>query len=91
MITHYGKIQTCVILDTFGYLEMKSGYWIQFLTFFLVLSNAKWIQNDPVQNGYTSKVSRFFVGNGSTNGSGCLRGLLRLIKTHFENIFGRPF
>ena len=55
------------------------------------LFNAKWIQNDPVQNGYTSKVSRFFVGNGSTNGSGCLRGLLRLIKTHFENIFGRPF
>ena len=36
-------------------------------------------------------VSRFLVSNGSTNGSGCLRGLLRLIKTHFENISGRPF
>ena len=36
-------------------------------------------------------VTRFLVSNGSTNGSGCLRGLLRLIKTHFENISGRPF
>ena len=36
-------------------------------------------------------VSRFFVSNGSTNGAGCLRGLLRLIKTHFENISGTAF
>ena len=36
-------------------------------------------------------VSRFLVSNGSTNGTGCLRGLLRLIKTHFENISGSPF
>ena len=36
-------------------------------------------------------VSRFLVSNGSTNGTGCLRGLLRLIKTHFENISGCPF
>ena len=36
-------------------------------------------------------VSSFLVSNGSTNGAGCLRGLLRLIKNHFENIFGSPF
>ena len=36
-------------------------------------------------------VTRFLVSNGSTNGSGCLRGLLRLVKTHFENISGCPF
>ena len=36
-------------------------------------------------------VSRFLVSNGSTNGAECLRGLLRLIKTHFENISGCPF
>ena len=36
-------------------------------------------------------VSRFLVSNGSTNGAGCLRGLLRLNKTHFENISGGPF
>ena len=36
-------------------------------------------------------VSTFWVSNGSTNGLGCLRGLLKLIKTHFENISGRPF
>ena len=36
-------------------------------------------------------VSRFLVSNGSTNGTGCLRGLLRLIKNHFENISGSPF
>ena len=36
-------------------------------------------------------VSRFLVSNGSTNGTGCLRGLLRLIKTHFENISGTAF
>ena len=33
-------------------------------------------------------VSRFLVSNGSTDGAGCLRGLLRLIQTHFENISG---
>ena len=36
-------------------------------------------------------VSRFLVINGSTNGTGCLRGLRRLIKTHFENISGMAF
>ena len=36
-------------------------------------------------------VSRFLVSNGSTNRAGCLRWLLRLIKTHFENISGCPF
>ena len=34
-------------------------------------------------------VSRFLVTNGSTNGAGCLRGLLRLIKTHFEKFLGQ--
>ena len=28
------------------------------------------------------------MSNGVINGAGCLRGLLRLIETHFENIFG---
>ena len=36
-------------------------------------------------------VSRFLVSNRSPNGAGCLRGLPRLIKTHFENISGCPF
>ena len=36
-------------------------------------------------------VSRFLVSNGSTIGTGCLRGLLRLIKTNVENISGSPF
>ena len=36
-------------------------------------------------------VSRFLVSNGSTNAAGCLRGLLSLIKTHFENISGMAF
>ena len=38
-------------------------------------------------------VSRFLVSNGSNNGAKVrvLRGLLRLIKTHFENISGMAF
>ena len=40
---------------------------------------------------HSPAVSSFLVSNGSTSGAGCLRGLLRLIKTHFENISGRPF
>ena len=36
-------------------------------------------------------VSRFLVSNRSTNGAGCLRGLLRFIKAHFENISGTAF
>ena len=33
----------------------------------------------------------FLGSNGLTNGAGCLRGLLRLIRTYFENISGCPF
>ena len=48
-----------------------------------------------LENGSTSHhgpaISRFLVSNGLTNGAGCLKGLLRLIETHFENISGCPF
>ena len=44
-----------------------------------------------ITSHYGPAVSRFLVTNGSTNGAGCLRGLLRLIKTHFENISGTAF
>ena len=58
---------------------------------FSTLGRISIILNREEKSHHGPAVSRFLVSNGSTNGTGCLRGLLRLIKTHFENISGSPF
>ena len=76
-----------------GFTFQKSSYSdvSDFLVKLFQSMSKDWPRVGNSHSHHGPAVSRFLVSNGSTNGAGCLRGLLRLIKTHFENISGCPF